>query len=157
MMLWIIIIAILGLAAVILLTWINRRNSAEAYTPQDEASDLAKLKPYFCREVVERKVRSLFPDQDHGQILQLLDDNTPDFWGLERMQLNILKLSNGDMDQLRHYLKVANSPTGVMKIVDLAEYPKSAGVNDDKELFQGRHKRLIKKDFREYLRWLKKK
>jgi len=156
MLLWITIIAILALAIWRLLRWINERNSEAVYTPHDEALDLAELEPYFQREVVERKVRSLFPGQDHAQILQLLDDNTPEFWGLERMQLNILKLSNGNLEQLHHYLKVANSQTGILKVIDLAEYPKSSRVVDDKKLFGGKHKKLIEKDFREYKNWLKK-
>src|SRR6185503_13753628 len=109
------------------------------------------------REVVERKVRSLFPDQDHAQILQLLDDTTPEFWGLERMQLSILRLSRGNLDQLHHYLKIANSPGGFIKVMQLAESPNSSRVVDDKELFWGRHKKLIEKDFREYEKWLKQK
>jgi hypothetical protein len=157
MMLWIIIIAIIGLAMWGVFRWVDHRNSVDVYTPQDEQDHLDRLKPYYRREVVERKVRSLFPDQDHAQILQLLDDTTPEFWGLERMQLSILRLSRGNLDQLHHYLKIANSPGGFIKVMQLAESPNSSRVVDDKELFWGRHKKLIEKDFREYEKWLKQK
>lgn len=110
MLLWITIIAIVCLA-IILIIWNDRRNSVQVYTPRDSARDAARLKPYFRRELGERKVRVLFPGQDHAQILRLLDDNTNDILGLERMQLDILKLSNGNLQQLHHYLRVANSPT----------------------------------------------
>jgi hypothetical protein len=156
MVLWITIIAIVCVAFWLLIRWNDRRNSVKVYTPRDEARNASRLKPYFRREVVERKVRSLFPDQDHAQILQLLDDSTPDIWGLERMQLNILKLSSGNLDQLHHYLKVANSPTEFIKVVKLAESPQSSRVDDAKELFWGEHKKLIEKDYRDYLKWLKK-
>ena len=157
MVFWITIIVVVCLAIGLLLRWNDRRNSVEVFTPQDGARELAKLKPYFSREVVERKVRSLFPDQDHAQILQLLDDYTPDFWGLERMQLNILKLSNGNLEQLHHYLKVANSQTEFIKVIQMAESPESSRIVDQKEIGWGKHKKLVKKDYRDYLNWLKKK
>jgi hypothetical protein len=156
MVLWITIIAIVCLVFFLLFKWNDRRNSVQVYTPRDNARDAARLKQYFRREVVERKVKALFPGQDHAQILQLLDDNTNDIWGLERMQLDILKLSNGNLDQLHHYLKVANSPTEFTKVIKLAEAPHSSRVDDPKELFWGEHKKLIEKDYREYEKWLKK-
>ena len=156
MMLWIIIIAFVCLTIGLLLRWNDRRNSVQVYTPQDEAREQAKLKPYFRREVVERKVRSLFPEQDGAYILQLLDDNTPDLGSVERMQLSILKLSNGNLDQLKHYLKLASSPTDFRKLIQLAESPGSSRLVDQKDLFWGEHKKLIEKDFREYEKWLKK-
>lgn len=74
------------------------------------------------------------------------------------MQLNILKLSEGDLDQLRHYIEVAKSERDFMKVIELAEYPESSRIGlRDKNLFGGAHKRLIERDSRQYLNWLKKK
>ena len=156
-MFWIAILVIVGLTIWVLLRWIDRKNSVEVYTPQDADREQQKLKPYFRREVVERKVKSLFPNQDHAEILKLLDNDLPSFWGLERMQLDILKLSDGNIDQLEHYIGVAKSERDFMKVIELAESPESSRFNDQKDLFWGEHKRLIERDFKQYLDWLKKK
>lgn len=58
---WIVLLVIACLAIWLLLRWFDRRNRLEVYTPQDGNRELAKLKPYFRREVVEAKVKSLFP------------------------------------------------------------------------------------------------
>lgn len=156
--LWLALPVIAGLTIWLFLRWFNRRNRVEVYSPSDDGRALAKLKPYFRREVVEAKVRYLFPNHDPAEILRLLDDGVPPFWGPERMQLNILKLSDGDVDRLRHYIEVARSERDFMKVIDLAEYPESSRVGvHDKDHFYGEHKRLIERDFRQYLNWLKKK
>lgn len=130
---------------------------AGGYTPQDEQQQLDIQQPYFRREVVEAKVKSIFPNHDPADILRLLDSVKPS-WGLERMQLNVLKLSNGDMDQLRYYIDLANSERDFLKVVELAEHPLSSRVDlNDPNLFDRKHKRLIEKDFRQYLSWLKQK
>ena len=74
------------------------------------------------------------------------------------MQLNILKLSNGNLDQLHHYIGVAKLERDFMKVIELAEYPESSRMDvNHKNPFWGEHKRLIERDFRQYLNWLKKK
>jgi hypothetical protein len=154
--LWIVIVAVVCLIIWLFLRWLYRRNRVEVYNPRDSDRDLVKLKRYFRREVVERKVRSSFPNQDHAKILQLLDDEVPPFWGLERMQLNVLKLSNGNLDQLNHYISVARSERDFMKVIELSEYPESSRIDiDDKDNFGTEHKRLIERDFRQYINWLK--
>ncbi len=155
---WIVLLVAISLAIWLVLRWFNRRNRVEVYGPWDDDRQLAKLEPYFRREVVEAKVQSLFPSHDPAEILHLLDNGVPSFGGLERMQLDILKLSNGDIDQLRHYTEVANSEGDFMKVIDLAECPESSQRDiHDKDLFWGEHKREIERDFRQYLKWLKKR
>ena len=155
---WIAIAAVACLAIWLFLRWVGRRSSVEVYTPQDADRQLARLKPYFRREVVEAKIKALFPNHDSGEILRLLDNGVPSFWGLERMQLDILKLSDGNLDQLRYYIGVARSERDFMKVIQLAESPESSRIGiHDKNLFYGEHKRLIERDFRQYLNWLKKK
>jgi hypothetical protein len=155
---WIVIAGIACLAIGLFLVWFNRQNSVQVHTPQVDDRQLAKLKPYFRREVVEAKVKSLFPHRDPAEILQLLDSDLPSFWGLERMQLDILKLSNGNLDQLRYYIEVARSERDFMKVINLAEYPESSQRDiHDKDFFWDDHKRDIERDFRQYLDWLKTK
>jgi hypothetical protein len=156
---WITLLLVACLAVWLFLRWFDRRNRVEVYTPRDSNQQMAKLKPYFRREVVETKIKSLFPNHDPAEILRLLgDDDVPSIMGRERMQLNILKLSNGDVGQLRHYIEVAKSERGFLKVIELAEHPESSHIGlGDKDLFWGEHKRLIESDFRQYLKWLKKK
>ena len=156
--LWILIAGIACLAVWLFLRWFNRKNSVQVYTPQVDDRQLARLKPYFRREVVEAKVKSLFPHRDPAEILQLLDSDLPSFWGLERMQLDILKLSNGNFDQLRYYIELAKSERDFMKVINLAECPESSQRDiHDQDLFWGAHKRDIERDLRQYLDWLKTK
>jgi len=156
LMFWIVLVAIACVGIWRLLRWFDLLGRAEVYTPEDEDRDLATLGPYFRRDVVEAKVKSLFPSYDPAEILRLLHD-VPSFWK-ERMQLNILKLSDGDLDRLRHYIRVAKSQSGFMTVIDLAEYPESSQMDiDDPKLGYSKHKRQIERDFRQYLNWLKKK
>ena len=153
---WILLVVLVCVAIWRLVRWFGRGSGAAGYTPQDEDRQFAILEPYFRREVVEAKVKSLFPN-DPAAILQLLDNEVP-ARERERMQLNVLKLSNGDMDQLRHYIDLAKSEREFIKVTGLAEYPKSSRRDiNDMNLFDAAHKRLIEKDFRQYLNWLKKK
>ena len=70
---WIAVVALTCLA-IWLLRFVDRRNSVQVYTPQDDEKHQALLKPYLRREIVESKVRSLFPNQDHAKHLAQLHD-----------------------------------------------------------------------------------
>jgi len=155
---WIIIAVIALFTIWFFLRWFDRRVKVEVYTPTDESRQLGKLKSYFRRDLVEAKVKSLFPHHAPDEILRLLDDDIPSFFGLERVQLDILKLSNGDIDKLKYYIGIAKSERDFMKVITLAEYPESSQRDlHDKDLFWGEHKIEIERDFRRYLKWLKKK
>src|SRR5262245_16032094 len=155
---WIIIGLIAALIIWLLLRWFKRSVRVDVYTPSDGSRQSAKLKPYFRREVVEAKVKYLFPQHAPGEILKLLDNDIPSFSGLERVQLDILKLSNGDTEKLHHYIELAKSQRDFMKVINLAEYPESSKRDlHDQDLFWGEHKKEIERDFRQYLKWLKKK
>jgi hypothetical protein len=155
---WIIIALIAALIIWLFLRWFNRSVSVDVYTPSDGSRQSAKLKPYLRREVVEAKVKSLFPQHAPAEILQLLDNDIPSFFGLERVQLDILKLSDGDTAKLHYYIELAKSQRDFMKVINLAERPESSKRDlHDKDLFWGEHKKEIERDFRQYLKWLKKK
>jgi hypothetical protein len=154
---WIVIAVVAALASWFLfLRWFNRRNRVEVYTKGDESRQLAKVKSYFHREVVESKVKYLFPDHDPSEILQLLDDGITSFFERERVQLDVLKLSNGDLAKLKYYVGLAESDS--LKVTQLAEYPESSKRDlKSKDLLWGDHKKEIERDLRQYLNWLKKK
>ena len=80
--------AVLALAAivvvVVVLKLLDRRNTVKMFNPRDTEKVESKKKSYYRHEVVEAKVRSLFPDHDPVEILQLLEA-VPTLWGVERM------------------------------------------------------------------------
>lgn len=119
--------------------------------------EIAIKEPYWRREVVEAKVKVLFPNYAPAHILQLLDTVVPSFWGPERLQLALLKLSKGDVEQLRRY--VGTPKRDFMNLIGRAEYPKASriGMLNCAEL-PGFVQGLINdSDLRQYLTWLKKR
>jgi|SRR5215213_6387359 len=150
---WLIIMVIGCLTVGLFIIWRDRGNGGGEFTPWDEEDELARKEPYFRREVVEAKVRSLFPRHDPSEILQLLDGFPPSFGGRERMQLNILKLSDGDMARLRRYIEAAGSPLGALGVMQKAEYPRSSRTGPSSPA----PKRVVERDIRQYLNWLKRR
>jgi hypothetical protein len=128
------------------------------FNPRDSEREEAKNRPFFRPKVVETKVKSLFPDHDSTEILRLLED-LPSFWGVERMKLNVLKLSNGDLDQLLHYSKVAASDRDFIEVINQAEYPEFSRVdpNEIDKLPYDQLRRLMERDTKQYLNWIKKR
>ncbi|MDQ3908011.1 MAG: hypothetical protein M3268_06665 [Acidobacteriota bacterium] len=147
-----------GLACLVFLVWFDRRNRVSVIGPWDQERELAKKKPYFRREMVEAKVKSLFPNGELAEILRLLDDNNiPSVWGRERIQLDILKVSGGDLDRLRHSIDEAKRD--FMSVIRLAEYPEGSRIDvlDIGKLPYDEHRRVFGNDLRQYLDWLKKR
>src|SRR3954468_6414870 len=88
--------------------WANRgRGIGSVIGPEQGEQELAMKEPYFRREVVEAKVKSLFPKHSPAEILRLLDTIPEPFGGPYRLHLAVLKLSNGDSAKLRRYIDAA--------------------------------------------------
>jgi hypothetical protein len=151
---WLIIMVAGCLAVGLFIIWRNRGNGGDEFGPWDEEDEVARKEPYFRREVVEAKVRSLFPRQDPSEILRLLDGIPTFVWRRERMQLNILKLSDGDMARLRRYTEAAGSQLGALEVVNKAEYPRSSRSGPSAGPAP---KRVVERDIRQYLNWLKRR
>lgn len=156
---WLVIIGFSCLAIWLFLKWFDRKNQVRMFSRRDDDREVARKRPYFRREVVETKVKSLFPNHDPAEILQLLDDDIPTFWGLERMQLNILKVSNGNLDQLILHIATSKSERDFMNAIQLAEYPESSLIRaeDIDKLPYDEYRRICERDIKQYLNWLKKK
>jgi hypothetical protein len=154
---WFILVVIVVLIIVIL-KLLDRRNTVKMYNPRDAEKVESKKHSYFRHQVVEAKVRSLFPAHDSAEILQLLEA-VPIFWGVERMKLNVLKLSGGNLDQLRHYISVACSERDFIEVINLAEYPESSLVplTQIDKLPYGEVMGRLKRDTKQYLSWLQSK
>ena len=150
------VIAVLVTAAVIffVLSWRRRRSLANQSGPQREDRGLAKLKPFFRAELVEAKIKSLFPADDPQHILQLLDD-VPDVWGRERLQLAILKLSKGDLNSLRTYAGAAR--LDYTNVIGQAEYPGALEIGLERyvRLPNPEQEAIHRKDVRQYLQWVR--
>jgi hypothetical protein len=152
------VIAIVGSLALLfcLMLLAHRRRLANEDGKQRESRGLRKLEPFFRREIVEAKVRASFPNIAPSEILQLLDKDLPTVWGLERLQLAILKLSNCDLDQLHYYLDSAERD--VFTIVGLAEYPEASHMGREYLNLTNPEQEVIhQRDQRQYLNWLKKR
>jgi|ERR1041384_831282 hypothetical protein len=153
-----VLIVIGGLAALLfMMLRSHRRIRVSGIGPQRDDRELAIKEPYFKREVVEAKVKSLFPNSASAEIPQSLDD-VPHFnWSLERIQLAILKLSNGDLNQLHYYLALAKND--FHKVIRLAEYPEASriGLLNVVKLPDAEQERIFNQDLRQYIDWLKKR
>jgi hypothetical protein len=122
--------------------------------PQREDRILAELKPFFRREIVEAKVESLFTGRERAQVLDLLDDDLPDYWGLERLQLAILRLSDGSLTALREYVAAARAD--YIKVIGTVEYPSALKIGLERfvRLSNPEQESIAQRDLREYVRWL---
>src|SRR5688572_2082014 len=81
-------------------------------------------------EVVKRKVTSLFPGPASAEILDMLDVSLPTTQGLQRLQLALLKLSDGNVDELRRLVQNVTSESGLksgqdIRIIARAEWPEA--------------------------------
>ena len=129
---------------------------ASVIGPQQGEQEMAIKEPYFRRDVVEGKVKSLFPNHAPAEILRLLDAPPRPFEGPERFQLAVLKLSNGDVARLRRY--TAASGRGRHDLISSAEYPMSSriGFLNCARLPASVQVAIFNRDLRQYLAWLKK-
>ena len=121
---------------------------------------MQKKKPFFRREIVERKVRFLFPTTDANNVLDLLDADLPTTFGLERLQLALLKLCDGNQDELRRLLEIVTSESGFktaqdIKLIAKAEWPEADRMSYDYlNLLPEDQEPIFRRDLRQYLRWI---
>lgn len=125
--------------------------------PEQGAQELAMKEPYFRREVVEAKVKSLFPKHAPAEILRLLDTIPKPFGGPYRLQLAVLKLSKGDPAKLRRYIEVAGHDLH-HNLIRSAEYPVTSriGFLNSTRLPASIQLWMFNSDLRQYMAWLKK-
>ena len=63
--------------------------------------------PVYTRQQVEAEAARIFGKEAVKGIMQLLDQYHPEGPGGERVHMGILKLSEGDVSKLRHYVEQA--------------------------------------------------
>lgn len=151
---FVIIFIVVGVAFGFLIFMMLR--SRRGVGPWRDEEALAMMEPYLRREVVEAKVKSLFPHQSADEILRLLDA-APSHWGQVRVQLAILKLSRGDLNRLRHYVETAQR--NFLQVIGAAEYPKATriGLLNVAQMPDYLRELIHNSDLRQYMAWLKKR
>lgn len=126
--------------------------------PRGSASDAAKAGRYedeieYTRELVERKAGDEFPGEDTPRVMTILDQYgvRPHERERERVQLAILKLSGGKLEELQKQVEVAKKD--YRDVLLYAEYPLWAEsplpMEDTKEA-----KEMDEKNRKQYLDWL---
>lgn len=156
------LVAVAGLALVLLLTFLaKRRKEAHEIGPQRDSRGLRKLEPFFRRKVVQQKIKSLFPNTEPNKVLELLDANLPTTFGLERLQLALLKLSDGNLDELRRLVEMVTSTAGrekavYVQLIGTAEWPEAERMGREYvNLLPEEQEPIFQRDLRQYIRWVK--
>ena len=109
------------------------------------------MKP--TRDLVLIKVSDAFPNHDPGEIMAILDryGAEPHDYERERVQIAVLKLSEGSMDRLEEFVSAAQGD--YRDVLAGAEYPEEFRLpiydSNDKRVQDAR-----RRDREQYLAWL---
>jgi hypothetical protein len=111
----------------------------------------------YNRDLVIAKARQCFPNEDPGKIMDILDLYGKEFYARERerVQIAILKLSGGDLENLREYVEMAKSD--FRDVLASAEYPEEMRRDTWKMSDKEEVKRIRERDLQQYIDWLQGK
>lgn len=102
-------------------------------------------------EVVEKKVQQLFASKVWPDVRTVLNEFVDIFpMGKARVHLALLKLSDGDLVKLRHFVKLANEDS--RDVVAHAEY--SSQMRNQKRKSPKSIEGILLEDCQQYLDWL---
>ena len=112
--------------------------------------------PRTPRSLVLQKVRRYWPDADPQEIMDVLNEygDSSDEGGRMRVQLAILKLSDGQRDELPRLVRMAERD--YRDVLAYAEYPEQMrlGWVDLKKLSQKEREAMKQRDKKQYREWL---
>lgn len=112
--------------------------------------------PRNISQAVLRKIKKYWPDQDPEEILKILQRSSMDKYEKEshRVQLAIIKLSEGDLEKLEEYLDLAKKD--YRDVLTFAEYPEEMrmGFIGMQDLSEEEAQALRQRDREQYLSWL---
>ena len=140
----------------------RRRQHASETGPRRDARGMRATKPFQRREVVDRKVSSMFSEGDRDEVGRLLNAELPATFGLERLQLALLKLSGGNLSELRRLVETVTCDAGRQKaedsrVIGRAEWPEANQLGEEYvKLLPEEQEPIFQRDLRQYLRWVKK-
>jgi hypothetical protein len=111
--------------------------------------------PKVARKHVERIVRRDFPSEQFENVMAILDEYGKEKFENEasRVQVDILKLSSGNIDSLRKNVKAAKSD--YRDVISWAEYPNYRW--DTSKLSIEEQRKICSKDWKQYLDWVNAK
>jgi hypothetical protein len=109
----------------------------------------------YSRELVISKIKKDF-NTKYGELaksdLELYGTENHEL-ERERVQMAILKLANGNIDELSRLVKIAKKD--YRDVIALAEYPEETKFNNVKGIDSTELEIIRKRDRRQYLDWLK--
>jgi len=152
-----VILDVVGMIVLVIVVMRRKQQSHES-GPRREDQGLRKLKPFFQRDVVDRKIASLFSDTERSEVVRLLSSDLPTTFGLERLQLALLKLSDGNLAELRRLVElVTNDAAQFMRVIGQAEWPEAERMGDEYvKLLPEEQEPIFRRDQRQYLRWVER-
>jgi hypothetical protein len=108
----------------------------------------------YNRNLVLAKVRQCFPREDPEKVMTLLDLYGKESYEQERerVQIAIIKLSQGDLDKLRENVKAAKND--FRDVLAYVEYPEEMKKETWKMKDQEEASRIRERDRKQYLDWL---
>ena len=111
----------------------------------------------YNRDLVIAKAEQCFPNEDLGKIMDILDLYGKELYARERerVQIAILKLSGGDLENLREYVEMAKSD--FRDVLASAEYPEEMSKDTWKMSDKEEVKRIRERDRQQYIDWLQGK
>jgi hypothetical protein len=122
------------------------------------ASEDADSAPQITREDVLRIIRREFSAENPDAILAILDQYGTESWQAERdrVHLAVVKLSGGDVAQLRDQVGIACRD--YRDVIALAEYPEflAIGLVGVDRMAEEEVRRLQQRDLEQYHQWLKR-
>jgi hypothetical protein len=106
------------------------------------------------KELVISKVHQLFSELKWATVFSIIgfSDKTLDSIGQARVQLAILKLSEGDLDKLLYFAHVAK--IDFRDVLAWAEYPNALHHTNLLNLDEKTRRDVQQKDIQQYLDWL---
>ena len=111
--------------------------------------------PKVSNDDVERIVRRDYPQNLYFTIMDVLEEYGSERWQREehRVRLAVLKLANGDIDELRRLIITAKKD--YRDVIAPAEYPSySKNRWGTEEKYSDIIQKIIQKDWEQYTNWL---
>lgn len=108
----------------------------------------------YSKDLVVAKVKRYFPNEDEEKIIGILNlygkETSEREW--ERVQIAILKLSDGNLEKLRKNVEIAKSD--YRDVLAYAEYAEEMGKDTWRMSDKEEVRRIRERDRQQYLDWL---
>ena len=156
-----VLLDVVGMIALVIVA-MRRKQHAHETGPQREQRGMSAIAPFQRIEVVHRKIASMFPETQQNEVASLLHSDLPATFGFERLQLALLKLSDGNLGELRRLVETVTSNEGRAKAKDIdligeAEWPEANRLGEQYlRLLPEEQEPIFRRDLRQYLRWVKR-